>query len=77
MERSLVLLGRCFSIIVLGGGICSTLVAYKISEFAKIMKVAVKVWWKRIKTQDTIKMLIELIKARREGLLPEADQENM
>lgn len=67
-------------IIVLGGGICSTLVAYKIGEFAKIMKVAVKVLvGKESRPQDTIKMLIELsIKARREGLLSlEADQENI
>ena len=67
-------------IIVVGGGICSTLVAYKIGEFAKIIKVAVKVLaGKESRPQDTIKMLIELsVKARREGLLSlESDQEDI
>ncbi|HPD01424.1 MAG TPA: motility protein A [Acetivibrio sp.] len=66
--------------ITVGGGICATLISYKIGEFAKIMKVAVKVLvGKESRPQDTIKMLIELsMKARREGLLSlEAEQENI
>ncbi|HQA58684.1 MAG TPA: motility protein A [Acetivibrio sp.] len=66
--------------ITVGGGICATLISYKIGEFAKIMKVAVKVLvGKESRPQDTIKMLVELsVKARREGLLSlEAEQENI
>jgi len=66
--------------ITVGGGICATLISYKIGEFAKIMKVAVKVLVeKESRPQDTIKMLVELsVKARREGLLSlEAEQENI
>lgn len=67
-------------IIVLGGGLCATLISCKITEFAKIMKVVVKVLaGKESRPQDTIKMLVELsLKARREGLLSlESEQENI
>lgn len=67
-------------IIVLGGGLCSTLISCKITEFAKIMKVVVKVLaGKESRPQDTIRMLVELsLKARREGLLSlESEQENI
>lgn len=67
-------------IIVIGGGLCSTLIASKITEFAKLMKVVVKVLGgKESRPQDTIRMLVELsLKARREGLLSlESDQENI
>lgn len=67
-------------IITLGGGLCATLVSCKITEFAKIMKVTVKVLrGKEPRPQDTIRMLVELsLKARREGLLSlESEQENI
>jgi chemotaxis protein MotA len=67
-------------IIVIGGGLASTLIGYKLSEMAKIMKVVVKAFLgKESRPQDTIKVLVELsLKARREGLLSlESDQENI
>ncbi|HOM03185.1 MAG TPA: motility protein A [Acetivibrio sp.] len=67
-------------IIVIGGGLCATLVSCKITEFAKIMKVVVKVLGgKEPRPQDTIRLLVELsLKARREGLLSlESEQENI
>lgn len=67
-------------VVVLGGGLASTLVGYRLGELAKIMKVTVKAFiGKESRPQDTIKVLVELsLKARREGLLSlESDQENI
>lgn len=66
--------------IVLGGGIASVLISYRLSEIAKIMKVVAKAFsGKQSSPQDTIRLLVELSqKARREGLLAlEAEQERI
>jgi len=66
--------------IVLGGGIASTLISYRVSEVAKIMKVVAKAFGgKQAAPHETIRLLVELSqKARREGLLAlESEQENL
>ncbi|MDQ2086555.1 motility protein A [Herbivorax sp. ANBcel31] len=66
--------------VVLGGGIASTLISYRVGEIGKMIKVAVKAFTgKELRPQDTIKLLVDLsLKARREGLLSlEADQEEI
>lgn len=67
-------------LIVIGGGIASSLISYKLGEVAKIMKVAVKAFTgKEIVLANTIKLLVELSqKARRDGLLSlESEMENI
>ncbi|NLI57407.1 MAG: motility protein A [Clostridium sp.] len=66
--------------VTVGGGIASVLVAYRIGEIAKVMKVVVKVFkGKELQPQDTIRLLVDLsLKARKEGLLSlESDQEDI
>ena len=66
--------------IVLGGGLASTLISYRVKEILKIMKVVANAFSsKEIDLESTIKLLVELSqKARREGLLSlEADQEDI
>lgn len=66
--------------IVVGGGIASTLISYRISEIAKIMKVVMNAFFGKLSPpEQTIKMLVELSqKARREGLLAlESEQEEL
>ena len=63
--------------VVVGGGVASTMIGYKMSEFSKIIKVASNVFAvKEDSKEDTIRMLVDLSnKARREGLLAlEAEQ---
>lgn len=57
--------------ITVGGGICSTLISYRISEFAKVLKVVGKVFFGKQKSaQEVLKTLVSLSqKSRREGLL--------
>jgi len=57
--------------IVVGGGIASTLISYRVNEVSKIIKVAVNAFkGKAVEAQDTIALLVELSqKARRDGLL--------
>jgi chemotaxis protein MotA len=65
---------------VLGGGIASTLISYRIGEIAKIMKVVKNAFSsEKSSSEDTIRMLVELSqKARREGLLAlESEQERL
>jgi chemotaxis protein MotA len=67
-------------IIVLGGGIASTLISYKLSEVAKIIKVAAKAFTsKATPPEKIIMLLVELSqKARRDGLLAlETEQDNI
>ncbi|TYQ14899.1 UNVERIFIED_CONTAM: chemotaxis protein MotA [Acetivibrio alkalicellulosi] len=66
--------------VVLGGGIASTLISYRVGEMAKVIKVVKKAFFgKDQRPQDIIKLLVDLsLKARREGLLSlESDQENI
>lgn len=66
--------------VVVGGGMASILVSYRIGEIGKMMKVVAKAFvGKELRPQDTIKLLVELsLKARREGLLSlESDQESI
>ena len=47
--------------VTVGGGIASVLVAYRIGEIAKVMKVVVKVFkGKELQPQDTIRLLVDL-----------------
>lgn len=67
-------------VVVLGGGLASILISYRLSEMGKIMKVVIKAFrGKESRPQDTIKLLVDLsLKARREGLLSlESDQESI
>ncbi|NLC68986.1 MAG: motility protein A [Clostridiaceae bacterium] len=67
-------------ILVLGGGIASTLISYRVKEILKIMKVVANAFSnKESNLEATIRLLVELSqKARREGLLAlEADQERI
>lgn len=67
-------------VIVLGGGLASVLISYRLSEIGKIFKVVIKAFMgKESKPQDSIKVLVELsMKARREGLLSlESEYENI
>jgi len=67
-------------VVVVGGGVASTLISYKLSEMKRIMKVAIKVFiGKETEQGNTIKQLVELsMKARRDGLLSlEAEQEQI
>lgn len=66
--------------LVLGGGIASTLISYRVKEILKIMKVVANAFsGKETNLESTIRLLVELSqKARREGLLAlETDQENI
>ncbi|MCX7841911.1 MAG: MotA/TolQ/ExbB proton channel family protein [Clostridia bacterium] len=66
--------------IVIGGGMASVLISYRISEIAKVMKVVIKAFIsKEADTESTINMLVKMSdKARREGLLAlEADLETI
>ena len=66
--------------IVLGGGIASVLISYRIGEITKIMKIVTKAFSsKQTSPEDTIGLLVELSqKARREGLLAlESEQERI
>lgn len=66
--------------VVVGGGMASILVSYRIGEIAKMMKVVIKAFiGKELRPQDTIKLLVNLsLKARKEGLLSlESDQEEI
>lgn len=66
--------------IVLGGGIASTLISYRIGEIAKILKVVGKAFLgKQMLPDETIRLLVDLSqKARREGLLAlESEQDNL
>jgi chemotaxis protein MotA len=66
--------------IVLGGGMASVLISYRIGEIAKIFKVVAKAFLdQETSPGDTIKLLVELSqKARREGLLAlESEQDNL
>jgi chemotaxis protein MotA len=66
--------------IVLGGGLASTLISYRMSEMVKVMKVVAKTFSnKQVSAEETIRLLVELSrKARREGLLSlEAEQEKI
>jgi len=65
---------------VLGGGIASTLISYRMSEITKIMKVVKNAFSsEKTSSEDTIRLLVELSqKARREGLLAlESEQERL
>jgi len=57
--------------IVLGGGLASTLIAYRVGEVAKIMKVVTNAFNdKKDSAESTIELMVGLSnKARREGLL--------
>lgn len=57
--------------ITVGGGLCSTLISYRISEFVKIFKVVGKVFFgKQAEAQKILRTLVSLSqKSRREGLL--------
>lgn len=66
--------------IVLGGGIASTLISYRMSEIVKIIKVVRNAFSGKEKSHnDTIRLLVDLSqKARREGLLAlESEQERI
>ncbi len=66
--------------IVLGGGIASILISYRLSEISKVMKVTAKAFSSKQTTpEETIMLLVELSqKARREGLLAlESEQERI
>ncbi|MGI6776905.1 MAG: motility protein A [Acetivibrionales bacterium] len=66
--------------VVLGGGLASTLISYRLSEVMKILKVTKNAFFdKNTSSSGTIKMLVELSqKARREGLLAlESEQERI
>lgn len=57
--------------IVVGGGLASVFISYRMNEISSIMKVVVKAFLgKKDSPEDTIRELVELSqKARREGLL--------
>jgi len=66
--------------IVIGGGMASILISYRMNEIAKIMKVVAKAFSSKQSTpEETIRLLVELSqKARREGLLAlESEQERI
>lgn len=66
--------------VVLGGGLASTLISYRMNEITKIMKVVKNAFSnKSTSSEETIRMLVELSqKARREGLLAlESEQEKL
>jgi len=66
--------------LVVGGGLASTLISYRLKEILKIMKVVGKAFSsKEFEIESTIKLLVDLSqKARREGLLAlEAEEENI
>lgn len=66
--------------IVIGGGIASILISYRLGEISKVMKVTAKAFSSKQATpEETIKLLVELSqKARREGLLAlESEQERI
>jgi len=77
-------LGAIFSFInvpsiflVLGGGVASTLISYKLNDFLRIMKICANIFSaKENSKEDMIRSLVDLSnKARREGLLAlEAEQ---
>lgn len=58
-------------LVVLGGGIASTLISYRLPEITKVMKVVANAFsGKETSPESTIKMFIDLSqKARRDGLL--------
>jgi chemotaxis protein MotA len=67
-------------IVVLGGGVGSTLISYKLQDITGIMSVAMKAFMsKETDAAKTILMLVDLSqKARREGLLAlESEQEGL
>ena len=67
-------------IVVLGGGIASTLISYRLDELVKIMKILPNVFSNKDQTPfKTIQLLVDMSqKARREGLLAlEAGQEEI
>lgn len=66
--------------IVIGGGLASTFISYRLSEMTKTMKVVAKAFSsKQASPELTIRLLVELSqKARREGLLAlEAEQDRI
>ncbi|MCX8131478.1 MAG: motility protein A [Clostridia bacterium] len=66
--------------IVLGGGIASTLISYRVGEIAKVMKVVANAFQKKDNSPEPIiTLIVELAnKSRREGLLAlEADLERI
>jgi chemotaxis protein MotA len=65
--------------ITVGGGLCSTLISFKLKDFLGIFKLCVHVFTdKKTSANETIEMLVKLSeKTRREGLLsiePELEQ---
>jgi len=66
--------------IVIGGGMASVFISYRMSEITKTMKVVAKAFSSKQATpEETIRLLVELSqKARREGLLAlESEQERI
>jgi chemotaxis protein MotA len=66
--------------LVLGGGLASTLISYRIKEVLKIMKVVANAFFSKDgPIESTIELLVSVSqKARREGLLAlEADQDDI
>ena len=66
--------------LVLGGGVASTLISYKLNDFLRMMKICANVFSsKENSKEDMIRTLVDLSnKARREGLLAlEAEQSSI
>lgn len=67
-------------LLVVGGGIASTLISYRLSELTKVSRVVANAFWgKQQSDADTINLLLQLsIKARKEGLLSlESELDNL